>query len=79
MRCRTDARRAVHVEADVTVADERRLPGVNSHPDAQRQSVEAALSRGGGGNCIVGAREREEERVALHVDLVACGERLSQT
>ena len=62
---RADPRRAVDVEADVVAADERRLSGVDSHPDAERQTVEGALPFSRGGDGVVGAREGEEQRVAL--------------
>jgi hypothetical protein len=78
VRGRADARGAVNVHPDVVVADDGRRSGVDPHPHAQRQSLEGALTGRRRGDGVVGAREREEERVALSVDLVAVSECLAQ-
>jgi hypothetical protein len=68
---RRDTSRSVDVDPDITLVGERRRPGVDADPDADRtvgQSVgDAGRRRQGVGR----GRERDEERVALGVDLVA--------
>jgi hypothetical protein len=76
-RC-ADAGRPVHVEADITIADDRRLSGVNPHPDVNRQPFQSTLSGGSSEDGVVRSVERIEEGVALRVDLVARSERLAQ-
>ena len=75
-RCR-DSRRVMHVEADVLVADQRRLARVqtDAHADgaALRPFVrrEAALGVGGCAACVERALEDAEERVAFGPQLGA--------
>ncbi len=64
-----NTRGPVDVEADVVVADDRRLAGVQSHPHAERQALERALPCRGRGDGVVRAFERVEEGVALRVHL----------
>src|SRR5206468_9285386 len=65
----------VHVEPDVALGPELGLAGVDAHPDAERGlagpvlGAERLLRLGGRGDGIRGAGERDEERVALRVDL----------
>jgi hypothetical protein len=59
------------VETDVSLGDPVRLAGVQAHPDANRLAVERALCIRRSGNGIRRAPERDEERVALRVDLDA--------
>ena len=75
-RCH-DPRGQVNVLADVLRRIEPRRAGVKPDPDSDRASLQFALRLG---NCGDGGRrggESVEERVALVVDLVAFGERLS--
>ncbi len=48
-----------------------RLPRVDAHPDADGPVRKASLGRARRGHGIGGARERDEERVALRVHLDA--------
>jgi hypothetical protein len=73
-----NASRPVHVEADVTTADDRRLSGMDAHADMHRKSVESALPSGGSKNGVAGAIEGVEQRIALRVDLVSRSEGLAQ-
>ena len=66
-----DARSPVDVEADVPFLGHARLAGVYAHAHADRASGEATLCFRRRGDCVGGARERHEERVALRVDLDA--------
>ena len=68
----------MHVEADVVVAHDRRLTRVDAHADAERQPVESSLAFGRCGDGVIRAGEREEERVALRVDLVPRTEGLAE-
>ena len=74
---RAEPRRAHDVEPQVALAAERRLAGVQAHPDADVGAVGPvvlrvrALRLDGCGDRVAGAREGEEERVALRVDLDA--------
>jgi hypothetical protein len=68
---RGDACRAVHVEPDVALAGDRRLPGVQPHPHAEVGAVrpgageERALAGDCGRRRVRRAREGDEERIAL--------------
>ena len=74
---RADARGADDVEPEVALVADRRLAGVQAHPDADLAALrplvcrERALGRHRPGDCVPRARERVEERVALGVDLGA--------
>ena len=74
---RAEPRRPHDVEPQVALAAERRLAGVEAHPDADVDAVGPllrcvrALRFDGCGDRIAGARKGEEERVALRVDLDA--------
>ena len=77
MTCSAYSSRPVHGEAGVAPVARDRLPGVEPHPHldldavgpAVRQQGELALD--GGEERIPGAREGDEEGVALRVDFVA--------
>ena len=79
------ARGTNDVEADVALLVDRRLAGVEAHAHANGLSLRPgrghmrALHLDSGGDRVAGAREDEEERVALRVDLdaLACGERVA--
>ena len=64
-----DPRRPVHVEPDIALVRPERLAGVQPHPHAHRAARKRALRVGGGGHGVGRAREGDEERVALRVDL----------
>ena len=64
-----DPRRPVHVEPDVALVGPERLPRVQSHPHPHRPAGKRALRVGGGRHRIGRTRERDEERIALRVDL----------
>ena len=64
-------RALVHVEADVSLLGEPRLPGMQPHPHANRPLGECALAVRSGGNCARRTGERNEERITLRVDLDA--------
>ena len=66
-----DPRRAVDVDPDVALVGHDRLARVEPHADADRPVAERRLPVGGGGDRVGGARERDEERVALRVHLDA--------
>ena len=66
-----DPRRAVDVHPDVALVGHDRLARVEPHPDADRPVAERRLPVGGGGERVGGAREGDEERVALRVHLDA--------
>ncbi len=74
---RPDARRAVDRKARVPAVGRDRLPCVEPHPHPDRCAVgplvggKGELALDGGEQCVPRARERDEERVALRVDLVA--------
>ena len=66
-----DARRAVDVDPDVALLGHDRLARVEPHAHADRPAAERRLPVGGGRDRVGGARERDEERVALRVHLDA--------
>ena len=66
-----DPRRAMHVHADVARLRQQRLAGMDADPSAERMRGERGLRRSCGGDRIGRAREGDEERVALGVDLDA--------
>jgi len=66
--CR-DAGCPVHVIPDVTLVAEQRFPRVQADPYLQRSAGKGLLRLGGSGNGVGRARERNEEGVALRVDL----------
>ena len=74
---RADARAAVDAHPDIPVATDKRLARVKAHPHANRHAVgprlggERPLQLDRRGDRVACARERDEERVALRVDLVA--------
>jgi hypothetical protein len=65
---RGDPSRPVHVQADVILAVRQRLPCVQAHPHLHRAARQCALCSSGGRDGRGGARERDEEGVALGVD-----------
>ena len=75
-----DPRRAVDVDPDVALVRHDRLAGVDAHAHADRARLERVARVGGRGHGVRCARERDEERVALRVDLdaVVSRERISQ-
>ena len=77
---RADARRLVHVHADVALLRQQRLAGVKPHPDANRFRLERVLGLSCRGERLARVGERDEEGIALRVDLHASvrGERLPQ-
>lgn len=80
MSGRGDARRLVHVLPDVTFVAQDGAPGMDPHSNADRparQAIDRALGRPDGARRV---GKREEERVALCVDLDAtlAGTRLAQ-
>ena len=77
---RGDPRGAVDVEPDVPLVGDDRLARVNAHADADRPGRQRRLALLRGGQRITRARERNEERVALRVDLdpVVRGERCTK-
>ncbi len=72
-----DPSSAVHAESDVARTAQSRLAGMNANPDAKLRTVwptalgKAALARDGGRQRLLRPPERDEERIALRVDLVA--------
>ena len=66
-----DPRGPMNVQADVALLGHHRLAGVHSHPNPQRQLRQRVLCGRGRGDGVRGAREGEEERVPLCVDLDA--------
>ncbi len=74
---RADSRGAMDAEADVALFADGRLARVDPHAHQQlsvagpRLTGELPLRRDGGRDRILRARERDEERVALRVDLTA--------
>ena len=64
-----DPRGAVDVHADVVLLGHERLAGVDAHPDPDWARSERCLRLGRGGDGVGRPRERDEERVALGVDL----------
>ena len=75
VRNRADARRPVDADAHVALVPDDGLAGVQADADADLAAVgpimgrEGALDRDGGAQRRARAREREEEGVALRVDL----------
>ena len=66
-----DARALVDGEADVALARSFGFAAVDTHPHADWASSERSLGLGRGGGGIARRAERDEERVALRVDLGA--------
>src|SRR5436190_20060849 len=70
-----DPRRAMHVQSDVPIALKLRLAGMDAHAHADVDTLGPAPGRKGslrshcGGNRVARPRERDEERVALVIDL----------
>ena len=78
---RTDACGARQVDTDVVAPlGQRRLAGMNADPHTDIAAGQRSLGCGGRGNGVVRASERDEERVALRVDLeaVVLDERLTE-
>ena len=81
VRRRRDARRRVDVDAEVVVASEHALAGVQTHPHPEGSPVaprvlrEAVLSGGRGAHGRGRTRKHREERVALRADLDAVAPR----
>ena len=67
--CAHDARGAVHVDADVPLVGDGRLPGVQADPDRHRAALQRLLNVRGCRGGIGRSREGDEEGVALCVDL----------
>jgi hypothetical protein len=68
VRDAADPRPLVHIEADVALANELGLSGVDSHPYRQRELCLCLISGSYRGSC---RRKGDEERVALRIDLDA--------
>jgi len=66
-----DARRSMHVHADVSLVRHCGPAGVHAHPHADGPARESSLGVSGCSHCVPGPCERDEERVALRVDLDA--------
>jgi hypothetical protein len=66
--CRADSRAAVHVEPDITLVGDLRLPGVDADADADRPRRKADLDLLGRRHGIGRPCECAEERVALGID-----------
>ena len=77
---RSDARAAVHVDADVALGGELGSSGVQADAHADRPVRERLAAGPRGVGCALGGREGDEEGVALRVDLDAAvgRERLAQ-
>ena len=77
---RGDARGAVDVEPHVTLVRDDRLTRVHAHAHADRSGSERLLSCGGGCERVGRSSKRDEECVALRVDLdsVVRGEHLPE-
>ena len=71
---------AVYVDADVALLGEQRLTGVDAHPHADRPSASAACASAAAAMRTARRRERDEEGIALRVDLDATmrGERFAE-
>ena len=75
--CSHHAGRTMNVEPDVVAVEQSRLAGVETHADADRAARrprvlgERTLSGGRSRDGVRRARECDEERIALGVDLVA--------
>ncbi len=61
--------RTVHVDADVPLVGDGRLPGVQPDPDRHRPAPQRLLDVRGCGDGIGRSRKGDEEGVALRVDL----------
>jgi hypothetical protein len=72
---RADSRGAVHTETDVPLAAHGRFTRMDPHPDAKLRVLgpdmirQRALARDRGGDRVLRPSVRDEERVALRVDL----------
>ena len=66
-----DPRGAVDVDADVALLRDDRLAGVQAHADADLAGLERLPRLRRRGDRLRGARERDEERIALRVDFDA--------
>src|SRR5205823_267957 len=64
-----DSRGAVHVEADVALLSDERLPRVNPDANANGAVAQAVTDLVGSGNGVRCSRERCEERITLRVHL----------
>ena len=71
VRERCNARAAMDVHAHVPLAGHRRRAGVQPHSHSDRAGLEGSLAGIGRGDRAGRGRERDEERVALGVDLDA--------
>ena len=80
MADRRDARAAMDVHADVALLRHLRLARMQAHAHADGRRGQGSLALGRGRGRIGGAREGDEERVALgvHLDAVVGAERLAQ-
>jgi hypothetical protein len=69
----------MYVEADVALVRANGLARVDSHANKNRPCGEDSLALGSGCGCIRSLCERDEDRVALRVDLDAAvrGKRVS--
>jgi len=67
----SDACCAVHIEADITLVCDDRLAGVDAHANADRASVQSRLTVASSRKRIRCAGKRDEEPIALRVDLHA--------
>ena len=59
----------MNINADVSGLRQQRLARVEAHPYADTTTGESRLGLTSRGNSILSSRERDEERVALRVDL----------
>ncbi len=75
-----DARRPVHVGADIALVRHDRLTGVDADADAHGSACQRYLGLPSSGDRISGPRERDEERVSLgvHLDPAVARESLTQ-
>ena len=72
MRCCSDARGAMHVEADVALRRYDRLSRVNPDANANRAVAQAVTNLAGSRYGVRCSRERCEECVTLRVHLDSC-------
>jgi hypothetical protein len=72
-----DPRRAVHVQADITLGRHARLAGLQPHPHGNAPTLQRSLTLRRRSNSVRRAVEPDEERVALrlHLDTAVAGER----
>jgi hypothetical protein len=77
----SDTRSLVHVEADVALIGQSRLACVQPHTHAYRPAGKCTLAVRSSGQRVRCAGERDEERIALCVDLEALmlGKRASES